>query len=107
MQLQIFNGNLFVGLLSYEDGFALVKTVSEPLEADPDTWEWEIVTLDGFQDEQIDICGESKATNPYPWSSVVVNDQYYIGTFAGQTRTLTPFWNYWILVLNSGLLPME
>jgi len=76
MELRVWNGYLYVGLLSYEDGFALIRT-------DTETISWEIITEDGFYQEQIDQIGLPKAKNPYPWSSAVVNGKYYIGTFAG------------------------
>lgn len=82
MELRVFNGHLYVGLLSYRDGFALIRT-----SIDDTIWNdwvgWEEITLNGFAEEQVDELGFRKAINPYPWSSTVADGVYYIGTFAG------------------------
>ena len=91
MELRVFNGHLYVGLLSYRDGFALIRT-----SIDDTIWNdwvgWEEITLNGFAEEQVDELGFRKAINPYPWSSTVADGVYYIGTFAGLINEGADMW---------------
>ena len=88
MEIRVFKGHLYVGILSFVRGFALVRT---PIRSSDDLfnlrrWDWELISGNGFQREQRDQIGEALAGNDYTWSSAVVNGIYFIGTFAGSKR---------------------
>ena len=76
MELREYDGQLYVGTLGYLGGFALVRS-SDPHNAGID--EWEVITSDGFGTEFAAQGGTS--ANAYPWSSVVIDGVYYLGTF--------------------------
>lgn len=66
MMLQEFNDEFYLGTVNYTDGFTLLRT---PDPADPEGWD--VITTDGLGDP----------SNAYAWSSVVWNDELYLGTF--------------------------
>ncbi|MEO1592816.1 MAG: hypothetical protein AAFU71_16210 [Cyanobacteria bacterium J06632_22] len=73
MQLYSFNGNFFLGTVNYGEGFTLLKT-ADP--SDPNST-WDVVTTDGFGSE---FAGGTP-DNAYAWSTQIVNDVLYLGTF--------------------------
>lgn len=102
MELRVFQDSLYVGLLSYQDGFALIKATVENVLNSFGGWvkgarweagqflDWDVITTSGFASEQREQLGLRKARNPYPWSSTVVDGTYYIGTFAGAINEGAP-----------------
>lgn len=88
MELNVFNDHLYVGLLSFPRGFALIRTANlNALEVQSD--EWEVVTPNGFAQEQRDQLGSRVAGNEYPWSSAIVNGVYIIGTMTVSQRGIS------------------
>lgn len=90
MEIRVFKGHLYVGILSFIRGFALVRA---PISSTDDVlnlrrWDWELVSGNGFQREQRDQLGdgETGVGNDYTWSSAEVNGVYFLGTFAGSRR---------------------
>jgi hypothetical protein len=87
MEIRVFNNQLYVGVLSFVRGFALVRTpkVDDLLNLSVD--DWELVTGNGFQREQRDQLDEvNRAGNDYTWSSAEAHGIYFIGTFAGSKQ---------------------
>ena len=85
MELRVFNNHLYLGLLSFPKGFALLRTANlNALEVTPD--EWEIVTPDGFAKEQREQLGARVSGNEYPWSSAEVDGVYVLGTMTVSQR---------------------
>jgi hypothetical protein len=87
MEIRVFNNQLYVGILSFVRGFALVRTskVDDLLDLNDD--DWELVTGNGFQREQRDQLDEEyRAGNDYTWSSTVAHGIYFIGAFAGSKQ---------------------
>ena len=88
MELRKFKDHLYLGLLSFPRGFALLRTsVLDPLAIQEG--DWEIVTPNGFADEQREQLGARVAGNEYPWSSAEVNGIYFIGTVNLTPRGIT------------------
>lgn len=74
MEIREFEGQTYLGVLDYLGGFKLVHT-DDPF---AESATWNEITLDGFGN-----FGEPGGpSNAYPWSSIVINDVYYIGTFS-------------------------
>ena len=93
----MFKGHLYVGILSFVRGFALVRT---PIRSSDDLlglsrWDWELISGNGFQRQQRDQIGEAVAGNDYTWSSAEVQGIYFIGTFAGSKRDEKPTGQLW------------
>jgi hypothetical protein len=87
MEIRVFNNQLYVGILSFVRGFALVRTskVDDLLNLNED--DWELVTGNGFQREQRDQLDEIyHAGNDYTWTSTVAHGIYLLGTFAGSKQ---------------------
>lgn len=87
MEIRHFKGHLYVGILSFVRGFALVRT---PIQSSSDLLnlkrrDWELISGNGFQRQQRDQI-DSPVGNDYTWSSAEVNGIYFIGTFAGSER---------------------
>lgn len=83
MELRVFNNKLYVGLLSFPRGFALLRTANlDILNVKQD--DWELITGNGFAMEQREQLGARVAGNEYPWSSAEVNGVYVLGTTVSQ-----------------------
>lgn len=79
MELRVFKGQLYLGLLSFPRGFALLRTSNlDILSVKED--DWETITNNGFAREQRQQLGARVAGNEYPWSSEEVNGVYVLGT---------------------------
>jgi len=76
MEMRSFNGWFYTGILNYQGGFAIIRT-QDILDINS----WEFVTLNGFEEEQMEQTGSVSGRNVYPWSSAVVCDTYYLGTY--------------------------
>jgi hypothetical protein len=99
MEIRLFKDYLYVGVLSFVRGFALIRTPMtnandlKTLSAD----DWEVITMDGFQKEQaeqLEDCND-RVDNDYTWASAEVNGIYFIGTFAGSARSEEPTGQLW------------
>jgi hypothetical protein len=86
MQLDIVGDYLYLGTVSYSNGFGYARIQITDVSFTTLSSDWEIITVDGFYTEQ-GTQADIKARNPYPWSTAVVGDKYYIGTFAGLINT--------------------
>ena len=88
MELRVFKGHLYVGILSFVRGFALIRTakINDLLNLSRD--DWELITGNGFAKEQRQQLGETIARNEYPWSSAEINGIYFIGTVSLGERGL-------------------
>lgn len=82
MQLEMVGGQLYLGTVNFSNGFGYAKIDIAGLTDVGGMDNWITITTDGFQVEQ-DTQADIMASNPYPWSTAVVGDKYYIGTFAG------------------------
>ncbi|CAB9499293.1 expressed unknown protein [Seminavis robusta] len=88
MELRVFKGQLYVGLLSFPSGFALFRTSNLNVLGVGDD-EWEIITDDGFAQEQRDQLGARVSGNEYPWSSAEIDGVYLLGTMTVSQRGIS------------------
>ncbi|CAB9518001.1 expressed unknown protein [Seminavis robusta] len=86
MEIRVFNDQLYVGVLSFVRGFALIRTQKVNDLLNLDDGDWELITGSGFGVQQREHFGERQQGNDYTWSSADVNGIYFIGTFAGSSR---------------------
>lgn len=91
MELRVFKGYLYVGVLSYVRGFALIRTNVTNVLSDVTNLEWERITYNGFAKEQKEVYGPlgRVAGNEYPWSSAEIKGIYFLGTFSLTTRGIS------------------
>jgi hypothetical protein len=80
MEIRLFKGQLYVGILSFVRGFALIRTSKYEDYLNLDDQDWELITGNGFAREQRQQIGGNIAGNEYPWTSAEVNGIYFIGT---------------------------
>jgi len=88
MELTVFNDQLYVGLLSFPRGFALMRTPMKDIHSVVEV-DWELITGNGFAREQREQLGARVSGNEYPWSSAVINGVYVIGTMTISQRGIS------------------
>ena len=90
MELRVFQGYLYVGIIGFVNGFALIKTslVSNDI-TDLKRSDWEIVTRNGFAREQRQQLGGRIGGNEYPWTSAEIHGIYFLGTIALTSRGIS------------------
>lgn len=91
MELRVFQGHLYVGILSYLRGFALIRTKVDNLSRDhlnsnENSMEWNEITINGFKEEQREQIGARLSGNEYPWSTAVIQDTLFLSTSALSCR---------------------
>lgn len=80
MEIRVFKGQLYVGVLSFIRGFALIRTSKIDDLANLTDDDWELISGNGFQKEQRQQLGGNIAGNEYTWTSAEANGIYFIGT---------------------------
>ena len=89
MELRVFKGQLYVGILSFVRGFALVKTGKLDDLMNLQKEDWSLVTGNGFGREQREQLGGQLSGNEYPWSSAEITGISFIGTVNLVQRGIT------------------
>jgi len=82
MEIRVFKGYLYVGVLSFVRGMALARTAKIDDLLNLKEEDWTLITGNGFGQEQKDVFGCRIAGNEYPWATAEVNGIYFIGTVA-------------------------
>ncbi|CAB9530623.1 expressed unknown protein [Seminavis robusta] len=80
MEIRVFKGQLYIGILSFIRGFALIRTPKFDDLLNLNRGDWQLITGNGFAREQRQQMGGNMAGNEYPWTSAEINGIYFVGT---------------------------